>query len=166
MAASVTALAQAKVFTLNMERAIFTTATAEKRIKALEGTEAYSRRKGTAKKLQEKARELAQHLSKEQAAMSRAQREKTARQIQDIRTDLEHELKKMKELELEVLKSVRDELAERAETVVKQFIRSEDIDILLRESPQVPIVLHVERRYDLTAKVTERLNRLSAQDEK
>ena len=156
----VQAVAQAKVYTLNMERAIFTTKAAERRIEALNETEAYSRRKSTAKGLQERARDLARRLEKERATMSRSQREKLARQIQDVRTDLEHELKKMKELELEVLKTVRDELAERAERVVKQFIESEDIDILLRESPQVPVVLHVRNRYDLTAKVTERLNRI------
>ncbi len=160
------ASAQANIAVLNMERAIFTTKAAEQRIEGLNRTASYRQRKKSVEDLRKRGQKLTKRFEKDQVTMGSEQREQLTRQIQDIRADLEHELNKMKELELEVLKKVRDEIGERAQRVVKQLIESEEIDLLLRESAQVPVILHVSSRYDLTAKVTERLNRLARQDDK
>lgn len=153
------AAAEGKIAVVNLQRAIFTTKTAEKRMNKLKRRGDYKRQRERIEKLQENGRKALSKFKKDEATMSESAKKKALRRLETLRADAEYEIRKIQALEQEVLEELHQELLPRAKEILTELIEREGIGLLLSDGPQNSVVLHADTGFDITAKVSDRLNR-------
>lgn len=150
------AYAQGRVAVLNIEEAILRTEEAKARFSALEQTPSFQENKKKAEGLDKEYRTLAEQFNKNREVLSQEQQAEQARKIQDIRTDLEFVAKKLQQSQQEVAQKVMGEIGPRAKTVIEELVKTEGIGLLV----SAQAVLYADTGYNITAKVTDKLNQL------
>ena len=88
--------------------------------------------------------------------MSPEQKQAQSKKIQDKRGDIEYVARKLKASEQEMAQSLMQELGPRVQQVVGELIQSEGIGLLLNSQA----VMHVDSSFNISAKVTDKLNQL------
>ena len=147
-------MAQGRVAVLNLEEAIFNTEEAKKQFNALRATPDYTKNKKEAEDIKKQYDTLAEQFNKNREVMSAEQQAEQGKKLNDLRTDLEFVVKKLQQSEREVAGRVMREMMPKANTVVGELVKSEGIGLLLNAQA----ALYFEAGYNLSAKVTDKLN--------
>jgi outer membrane protein len=74
-------------------------------------------------------------------------------------SDLEYVAKKLQTLQTQNAQGVMQELAPQAQEVLRQIIETDQIGLLLQQQA----VIHADLGYNITAKVTDKMNQLGAE---
>lgn len=164
MAVSVASLAAGKVAVVSFEQAILNTDYAQAEIAKIENDKSFKDRVAEIKKIQEEGIKLAQKYQKEAPTMGASQKQMLENQIKEKQEDLEHVARKIQETRNLLLQSLMEEMNETASLAGKELIDKEGIGLLLNADPQ--IVLHADTSYDITAKLTDRINKLYGKKKK
>lgn len=159
---SAVTLASGKIAVVNFEQAIMNTDLAQARIAEIEGDASYKANVDQGKKIQDEGRKLAERYQKESPTMSASQKALLENQIKEKQADLEHVMRKLQETRNILMQGLMQELQGSATRATRELIDAEGIGLLLNGNPQ--IILHADTSFDITAKLTDRLNRLHAND--
>lgn len=158
------ALAEGKIAVVNFQQAVLNTDLAQAKIRELEDDGSFKSNLEEAKKIQEEGRKLAEKYQKELPTMSDTQKRDLEKKIQEKQSDLEHIAGKLQDSRQGLMEEVMQELNASATRAVQELIKSEGIGLLLNANPQM--VLHADTSFDITAKLTDRLNRIHSQQDK
>lgn len=150
-------LANGKVAVINFEQAILNTERAKQEIAKLEADADYKKTVAEAKSIQEKGQALTEKYKKEAPTMSDSQKLDIESKIKAKQADMKHVLGKLQETKKQLLGKLMYEMNGKAMKVTKALIDSEGIGLLLNANPE--IVLHADTSFDITAKVTDLLNK-------
>jgi outer membrane protein len=161
---SLTALAAGKIAVVDFEKAIMNTDFAQAQIATVEEDASFKANIAEVKKIQEDGMKLAQKYQKEAPTMSSTQKLQLENQIKEKQSDLEHIAKKLQETRAILMNQVLEEMQEIASQAAKELIEAEGIGLLLNGSPQ--IIVHSDTSFDVTAKLTERINRIHSKKKK
>lgn len=161
---SLTSFAAGKIAVVNFEQAILNTDFAQQEIAAVEGDKSFKERVAEIKKIQEEGVKLAQKYQKEAPTMSASQKQMLESQIKEKQEDLEHVARKIQEVKNMLMQNLMEEMDEVASIAAKELIEKEGIGLLLNGNPQ--IILHADTSYDVTAKLTDRINKLYSKKKK
>ena len=153
------AMAQGKIAVVNLEEAILQTDLAQQRLAEFEKNEDFSD-KNEFENLREELDKLVQEFQRDQAAMSEDQMVAARQKISSKNSDLEYVAKKLQTLQQQNAQRVFQELAPKAREVLRDIITTEQIGLLLQQQT----VIHADLGYSITAKVTDKLNQLPAEE--
>ncbi len=157
-----TAHAQGKIAVLDIERAIYNSDAAKARIEAFNAQADTVESNKTMERLQQDGQTLVEKLRAEEAILSPEQKAELQKKIQGIQSDMQYEAKKMQQAQGELIANIQRELGPNLGKVIDEIVKEEGIGLLMTQ-PQVPqlkqLFLYVDTGYDITAKVTDRLNK-------
>ncbi|TNF33496.1 MAG: OmpH family outer membrane protein [Gammaproteobacteria bacterium] len=151
------AMADGRIAVLNQQQAILNTDAAQKRFKALESTADYKEEFQQLQAIEKEGQDLLAKLKKDAAVMSDAQKQEMGKKLNGLQSDAQHLAKKLQEARQQEFQLLLRDLGPRYQKVVSELIKSEGIGLLLNQ--EVGVILHVDSSYDITAKVTDKLNR-------
>ena len=154
--APVVASAEGKIAVLNVQEAILNTDVAQKRLEEFRNQPEIAENVKEMEKLQKEYQALVEQIKKDSAVMSPEQKQAQSKKIQDKRGDIEYVARKLKASEQEMAQSLMQELGPRVQQVVGELIQSEGIGLLLNSQA----VMHVDSSFNISAKVTDKLNQL------
>lgn len=152
--AATAALAEGKIAVLDVQSAILNTDAAQKRLKELREEKEFKSNLQELEQLQNQHNELVKQLKKDSAVMSQEQMQTKTERISEKRSDIEHVGRKLKAAEQKVVQEVAQELSPKLQEVVTEMIKKENIGLIV----DAKAVLHVTNEYNITDKVTDRLN--------
>lgn len=158
LGSSALAMASGKIAVVNFEQAIMNTDFAQAKVAEIENDAAFKANIEQAKKIQEEGMKLAEKYQKEAPTMSTSQKTALENQIKEKQGDLEHIARKLQETRNALMQSIMQEMNTSATRAARELIDSEGIGLLLNGNPQ--IILHADTSFDISAKLTDRLNRL------
>jgi|SRR5690554_4129065 len=164
LSSSAFSFAAGKVAIVNFEQAIMNTDYAQAQIAEIEKDSSYKENMERARKTQQEGVKLTEKYQKEAPTMSATQKIALESQIKDKRDDFEHIARKLQEVKEALMQSVMQEMSMIASQAAKELIEAEGIGLLLNGNPQ--IILHADTSYDVSAKLTERINRLYSKAKK
>jgi outer membrane protein len=150
-----TASAQApmKIAVLDMAAALFNSDIAKKVEQEMRTETAEDESKVRA--LAEEATKLQERLQKDAAVMSEAEQRKVADQIQEIGVQYQFLVQKIQNLLQERRQAFQQTYAQNLLQAITEVVEQENYDIVFRAEG----VLHYQDAYDITARVTENLNK-------
>jgi outer membrane protein len=154
------AMAQGKIAVVNLEEAILQTDLAQQRLAEFEKNEDFTSDKNEFESLREELDKLVQDFQRDQAAMSEDQMVAARQKVSSKNSDLEYVAKKLQTLQQQNAQRVFQELAPKAREVLRDIITTEQIGLLLQQQG----VIHADLGYSITAKVTDKLNQLPAEE--
>ena len=154
------AMAQGKIAVVNLEEAILQTDLAQQRLAEFEKNEDFTSDKNEFESLREELDKLVQDFQRDQAAMSEDQMVAARQKVSSKNSDLEYVSKKLQTLQQQNAQRVFQELAPKAREVLRDIITTEQIGLLLQQQG----VIHADLGYSITAKVTDKLNQLPAEE--
>lgn len=160
LGSSLLALADGKIAVVNFEQAVFNTDVVQAKAQELQQDPEYIKNMEEVKAIQTEGKKLVERLQKEAPTMSLEQKQKAEADMKNKQSDMEHVARKLKEAEAAVLKPIMYELNMQAMEIAKDIVAKEGIGLLLNASSQTQTVLHADTSFDITAKVTDRLNKL------
>ena len=146
--------AQGKIAVVNLEEAIMQTDIAQKRMGEVRGQEDYKSDKAEFDKLKAEFDELVKKFQKDAAVMSQEQQAAARNKLAGKQADLEHVTGKLQKAEAAAGQALLQELAPKVQAVLKDIIASDGIGLLLQRQS----VIHADAGYNITAKVTDKLN--------
>ncbi len=149
------ALAQGKIAVLDVQTAILNTDAAQKQFKELRAQPAYDANFKELEKLKKEYEDLVKQVQKDLAVMSAEQKEAQRKKIEDKRADIEHVARKLQAAEQELAQGLMQQMGAKMQGVVTELIKTESIGLLLDRKA----VMHADTAYNITAKVTEQLNK-------
>jgi outer membrane protein len=149
-------LAADKIAIVNVQRAIVDTDTAKQRLESLRKEADFKANMKDVDKIKKEGQSLVEKLQKDGPVMSTDQQAALQKKIQEKQADLEHIARKLQAREQEVLQEIMAQQQEQTKSVINDIIKSEKIGLLLDSRA----ALHAEPGYDITAKVTQKLNSL------
>lgn len=170
---SSTVFAQGKVAIVDVQKAIFSTNLAEQKMNEMQSNEEFSTLMAQAKALQEDIKKMTADLNKNRPTASAADIAQKESEIKTKEVDLNGAAQKINNIRNRTLGDVMKVMGPRAQKAVQSLIQSEGIGLLLDRSAvypsggadprtgrqQVaPIILHADTSFDLTARLTAKLN--------
>lgn len=150
------ALAADKIAIVNVQRAIVDTDAAKERLEGLRKEADFKTNMKDVERIKKEGQSLVEKLQKDGPVMSPEQQAAMQKKIQEKQADLEHIARKLQAREQEVLQEIMAQRQDQTKTVINDIIKSEGIGLLLDSRA----ALHAEPGYDITAKVTQKLNSL------
>lgn len=155
------ALADGKIAVVNFEQAVFNTDMVQAKAQELQQDPSYMKNLEEVKAIQSEGKKLVERLQKEAPTMSVEQKQKAEADMKGKQADMEHVARKLKDAEEAALKPIMYELNMKAMSIAKEIVAAEGIGLLLNASAQSQVVLHADTSFDITAKVTDKLNKLN-----
>lgn len=152
------ALAQGKIAVVNLQEAILQSDPAQARLQQVRSEEGYKADKEEFDRLQEDLEKLVKEFQKDAAVMSAEQQLAARKRLQSKQADLEHVAGKLQQAEQATGQALLQEMSPMVQEVLRELIATEQIGLLLQRSS----VIHADPSYSITAKVTDKLNQLSA----
>lgn len=149
------ASAEGKIAVLDAQAAILGTDEAQKRLKTLRDKPDFKADQVELEKLKKEYNGLLEQVKKEIAVMSPEQKDAQGKKIENKRADIEHVVRKLQGAEQELAQSLMQDMAPKMQKVVADIIKNEGIGLLLDRR----VALHVDNSYNITAKVTDQLNK-------
>lgn len=146
--------AQGKIAVVDLEKAMLQTDLAQKRLGELQGTAEFKTDKAEYDKLRGELEEMVKAFQKDSAVLSQEQQAAARQKLDAKRDDLEHVTGKLRKAEQTAGQMVLNEIGPRIEPVLLEIIAADGIGLLLKSAA----VIHAEPSYDISAKVTEKLN--------
>lgn len=154
MAVAAPVFAQGKIAVLDPRAAMLSTQVAQERIKKMQAEPQIVAALKEMETLQKDYKAMVETFQKDQATMKKDKKEAEIKKIQKKQQEIETLGRKLQATDQQLQQMVAQELGEKMKAVVKDIIKNDGIGLLLnRES-----VIHMEAGYDITAKVTEKLN--------
>ena len=150
--------AQGKIAVVNLEEAILQTDLAQKRLNEVRSQEDYKSDKAEFDKLKAEFDDLLKKFQKDAAVMSQEQQAAARSKLANKQADLEHVTGKLQKAEAAAGKALLQEMAPSVQEVLKEIIEGDGIGLLLQRQA----VIHADAGYNITAKVTDKLNQASA----
>jgi outer membrane protein len=148
------ALAAEKIAIVNVQRAIVDTDSAKQRLESLRKEAEFKSNMKEVEQIKKEGQSLVEKLQKDGPVMSADQQAALQKKIQEKQADLEHVGRKLQAREQEVLQEIMAQKQEQTKTVINDIIKAEGIGLLLDSRA----ALHAEGKFDITAKVTSKLN--------
>ena len=152
-------LAQGRIAVVNLEQAILQTDVAQQRLEEFETNEDFASDKSQFDALRAELDQLVKDFQRDQAAMSEEDQVAAQQKMASKQSDFEYVAKKLQALAQQVQEQVIQELAPQAQEVLKEVIAADQIGLLL----QAQSVYHASISFDITAKVTDKMNQLGAE---
>jgi outer membrane protein len=151
--------AQGKIAVVNLQEAILQTDLAQKRLAEVRGQDDYKADKAEFEKLKGEFEDLAKKFQKDAAVMSQEQQLAARKKLASKQADLEHVTGKLQQAEQLAGQGLLQELSPKVQKVLRELITAEGIGLLLQQQA----VIHADAGYNITAKVTDKLNQLPAE---
>jgi len=148
------AWAEGKIAVVSLQQAILNTDASQKQLNDLRASADYKKNRAELEALQKTGKDLVEKLKKDGPTLSKDEQAELSRKIENTRGDLEHVGRKLQDQEKELAQRLFYELGAKAKTIVNDLIKSEKIGLLL----DAQAALHADASYNITAKVTEKLN--------
>ncbi len=150
------ASAQGKIAVVNLEEAIMQTDYAQERMSELSEAEDFAADRSEFESLQKELDQRVKDFQRDQAAMSDDQKDNARQKLASKQADLEYVAKKLQALQTQFAQRIFQELVPNAREVLRQVIETEQIGLLLQQQS----VIHADLGYNITAKITDKLNQL------
>ena len=148
------AFAQGKIAVVNLQQAILQTDFAQQQLEEFTASDAFAEDKAEFDRLNADLEKLYQEFQRDQAAMSEDQQLAAEQKLRSKQSDLEYVRNKLQTLQQQNAQRVLAELAPLAQQVLQDVIKTEGIGLLLNAQS----ALYSDVGYNLTAKVTDKLN--------
>lgn len=148
------ALAAEKIAVVDVQRAIIDTEMAKERLASLREEADFKGNMDEVEAIKKEGQALVEKLQKDGPVMSSEQQAALQKKIQEKQADLEHIARKLQAKEQEVLQEIMVQRQEQTKKVISELIKSEGIGLLLDKRAAI----HAEPGFDITAKVTSKLN--------
>ncbi len=153
------ALAQGKIAVVNLQEAILQTDLAQKRLDEVYNQEDFKADKAEFDQLKKELDELVKKFQKDAAVMSQEQQAAMRQKLANKQSDLEHVAGKLKQAEQVAGQALLQEMSPKVQEVLRELIATEGIGLLLHQAS----VIHADAGYSITAKVTDKLNQITAE---
>jgi outer membrane protein len=155
------AFAEGKIAVVNFELAVFNTDLVKAKVQSLQNDPVYKKNMLDVQAIQNDAKKLVDKYKKESLTMSETQKQQIEADMKSKQSDMEHITRKLKDAEAAALQATMYQMQAQAISVAKEIIAAEGIGLLLNASAQSQNVIHADTSYDITPKVTDKLNKLS-----
>jgi outer membrane protein len=152
------AVAQGKIAVVNVQEAILQSDAAQQRLNNVRNEIDYKADKGEFDRLKDELDDLVQDFQKDAAVMSLEQQQAARKRLASKQADLEHVAGKLQQAEQLVGQQLLQELSPAVQEVLRELIGTEGIGLLLQRNS----VIHADPGYSITAKVTDKLNQMTA----
>ena len=159
MTLSLTAVAEGKIAVVNLQEAIMQTDEAQGRLNGLLYQADFSADKADFDKLKKEHEDLVKQLQNDIAVMSAEQQQAARKKLANKQADIEHIGRKLNAAQQELAQTLLQEMAPKVNAVLRDLIQSEGIGLLLQNT----VVIHADTSFNITAKVTDKLNQNAAQ---
>lgn len=146
--------AQGKIAVVDLQEAILQTDKAQKRLGEVRGQEDYKADKAEFDKLKAEFDELLKKFQKDAAVMSQEQQAAARNKLANKQADLEHVTGKLQKAEAAAGQALLQEMTPSVQEALKEIIAGDGIGLLLQRQS----VIHADAGYNITAKVTDKLN--------
>lgn len=143
-----------KIAVLDVQAAILNSDAAQERLKAMREQKEFKANLKEVEKLQNEHNALVEKLKKDSAVMSQEQMQAQTEKISEKRSDIEHVYRKLKASEQKLVQDVVQDLGPKLQEVVNKMINDDEISMII----DAKAVLHVTNTYNITAKVTDKIN--------
>jgi outer membrane protein len=153
------AMAQGRIAVVDLQAAILQTDKAQQRMSDFESNEDFVSDKAQFDALKAELDKLLKDFQRDQAAMSEEDQIAARQKMASKNSDLEYVAKKLQALQTQNAERVLQEMAPQARDVLREIIETEQIGLLLQQQA----VIHADLGYNITAKVSDKLNQLSAE---
>jgi len=150
--------AAGKIAVVDVQGAILQTDVAQKRLGEVRDKADYKKNKAEADRLKSEGEALFKTFKKDEAVMSLEQKSAAEKKLSGIQDDFRIVVEKMQQAEQSVARELLQNMAPKAQEVLREIIKAESIGLLLQGNA----VIHAEDSYIVTSKVTDKLNQLSA----
>ncbi len=158
MAFTAFAHADGKIAVVNFDLAIMNSDKAKEKSKAFEARPDIKENLDQGKKMEKEYMKLVEEYKKEQEVMSNDQKAAAESKLKSMQADMQHIGRKLQEAQKAFTQSEdMQRLSMEALQAAQGIVKEEGIGLLLRHNPQ--FILHADTSYDITAKVTEALNK-------
>lgn len=148
------AMAEGKIAVFSAQQAIMNTDAAKTQVKAFQQEPSVAEKIKEFEGLQKKYREAVEQVQKDLAMMSAEQKQAESKKINDMRADIEHVGRQLKKSEQEMAQRLMQEFGPRLQPILADLVKNEKIGLLLDKKA----ALHADASFDITAKVTDKLN--------
>jgi len=152
---SAVSYAETKIAVINPEGAIFSTAVAKARFEKLEKTSDYAATKAKLDAISADLKAVQESANKEGATWSAEKKSEVSKKIQSLQQDGQFNAKKLQTSRQEVAEAIAQEIGQKYQTALKQVVDADKIGLLLNS----PSVIFATPEYDITAKVTDLINK-------
>ena len=152
-------LAQGKIAVVNLQEAILQSDQAQARLAEVRSQEDYKADKEEFDRLQQELDQLVKDFQKDAAVMSQEQQLAARKRLASKQADLEHVTGKLQQAEQAAGQLLLQQLSPAVQEVLRELIATEGIGLLLQRQS----VIHADPGYSITAKVTDKLNQLTAE---
>ncbi len=149
--------AEGKIAVIDVQRAISNSDVAKARIEAFSAQPDVKETIATLEALKADGQKMVEKLRAEEAILSAEQKAELQKKIQGVQSDMQYEGKKLQQANTELEQAIMRELNPYIGKIIDEIVQQEGIGLLLNNNPQ--IVLFSDTSYDITPKVTERLNK-------
>lgn len=146
------AFAQSKIAVLDLQEAILSTERAKQQMKSFDSRPDITKMIADAENLRKALTALRTELSSDK--LSTAKAEETRKQMEYKQAEFELLVRKLNTERTQASKKMLDEIGPRLEDIVRSIIKQEGIGLLLDKKA----AMHADPAFDITSKVTERLN--------
>ncbi len=148
------AAAKDKIAVFDVQEAILSTNMAKDQMKAFEGRADIAKMIADAEKLKKDIISLRQEADKAGAKMTQEKAQDQKKAVEFKQADFELIVRKLNSERQAAGKKLMEEISPKLESVVKELVESEGIGLLLDRKASI----HAEPAFDITNKVTEKLN--------
>ena len=152
-----TASAQGKMVIVNLQQAIIQTDTAQKKMQALNANADFAAMKAKFESLRSDLVSLDKDAKTNGMTWSAEQVAEHRKKVEYKSADLKLAAEKLKAEQNAVVKQIMQELAPAAKEALNEVVKAENIGLVLDASTGVAVYATVD--YDITAKLTEKLNK-------
>ncbi|GAB1264832.1 hypothetical protein NBRC116493_22690 [Aurantivibrio infirmus] len=149
------AFAEGRVAVFNLQAAIINTDAAQVKIKAFQENAEFAEMKAKYESIIAELQKMDQDEKTNGVTWAQDKKIEHRKQMDYKRADLENEAKKLKNENDRFLQGILQESAQSAQAVVQELIKSEGIGLILNAEA----VVFADSSYDITAKITDRLNK-------
>ena len=153
------ASAQGKIAVVDLQEAILQTDLAQKRLAEVRNEADFKADKAEFDRLKKEFDELVTKFQKDAAVMSQEQQLAARKKLANKQADLEHVTGKLQQAEQLAGQSLLQEMSPKVQQVLRELITAEGIGLLLQQQA----VIHADAGYNITAKVTDKLNQVGGE---
>ena len=153
--------AEGKIAVVNMEMAMLNTNVIKAKEQELQADPTFKKNIQEVQIIKNDYLKLVEKYKKESVTMSASQKQQLEEEIKNKQSDGEYIAGKLKDAQETAIKPLLIQMQPQAQTVIKEIITSEGIGLLLSASMQNQTVIYADTSYDITSKVTDKLNNLT-----
>ena len=148
------AQAEGKIAVFSAQQAIMNTDSAQAKIKEFQAKPNVAEKLKEFENLQKKYTAAIEQFQKDLAMMSAEQKQSERKKITDMQADIQHVGRQLKQAEQEMAQTLMQEFQPRLSPILTEIIKSDNIGLLLDRKAAI----HADTSFDITAKVTDKLN--------